>query len=161
MTTENKDNSLPAIPDADATSQEASQAQRVTVITPEIVPESGDRRQEQRRQENFGKAGGARFSYTTWNTGSGGFGGGMGGGMVARDGCLPGMITLLLAAVCAVQFGVLSAIGFLVFYAIGSAAAFMLRLRVLMEGKHVSPWIFRIATWGAASLLVVWLSDGF
>lgn len=157
MTNEHKENSLPAVPEGNRDRNREGTAQKVTVITPEIVAEGGE---EQR--ETFSNAGGTRFSYTTWNTGGGAFGSGaFGTGMVARDGCLPGMITLLLAAVCAVQFGILSAIGFLVFYAIGSAAAFMLRVRTLMQGTHVSPWIFRLAVWGLASLLVVWLSDGF
>lgn len=160
MTIEHKGNSLPAVPDGnrDGDKQGTAQAQKVTVITPEIVRESGEE-----RHESFGNAGGTRFTYTTWNTGTGGgFGSGaFGSGMVARDGCLPALITLLLAAVCAVQFGVLSAIGFLVFYAIGSAAGFLLRVRSLMQGTNISPWIFRLGAWGLACVLVVWLSDGF
>lgn len=151
MNTEKNGSSLPAVPDSSA----ASQGQKVTVITPEVVDDS---RQGQ-KQQTFTGSGDSRFTYATWN--AGGMGGMGAGSLVARDGCLPGMITLLLTAVCAVQFGVLSAIGFLVFYAITSGVGFFLRVRALMQGTNINPWLFRVGAWLASSVLVVWLSDGF
>lgn len=151
MNTEKNDSSLPAVPESSTTSQ----GQKVTVITPEVVDDS----QHGQKQQTFTGSGGSRFTYTTWN--AGGLGGMGTGSLVARDGCLPGMITMLLAAVCAVQFGVLSAIGFLVFYAISSGVGFFLRVRALMQGTNINPWVFRTGAWLVSSVLVVWLSDGF
>lgn len=130
-----------------------SAPQQITVITPEIVDDGA---QDHRQQTFSGTRDGSRFTYATWN--SGGLGGFGSGSMVARDGCLPGLITLLLAGASAVQFGLLSAIAFLVFYALGSGMGFFWRVRCLMQGKNISPWFFRVGAWLVASLLVVWLS---
>lgn len=158
MNTEKNDSTLPAVPEQ--SSADSGAAQQVTVITPEVVDDS---RQGYKQQTFSGtSADGSRFTYATWSSGGLGGLGGMGaGGMVARDGCLPGLVTIALAAVCAVQFGILSAIGFLVFYALGSGMGFFWRVRCLMQGKNVSPWFFRVGAWLVSSLLVVWLSDGF
>ncbi|MEG2172696.1 MAG: hypothetical protein RRY29_05490 [Desulfovibrionaceae bacterium] len=145
MNAEKNNAHLPAVP----TDAPPSDTQKVTIITPEVVEDS------QQGRHAYGGDSGTHFSYATWNTGGVGS-----GGMVSRDACLPGMITLLLAAVCAVHFGVLSAIGFLVFYAMGSAVGFLVRVRSLMQGQVLSPWIFRVGAWGGAALLVTWLSDG-
>lgn len=152
MNAEKDASNLPAV---SGQSPADGSAPQPTVITPEVVDDSA----QQGRQQTFSgtSANGSRFTYATWN--SGGLGGFGSGGMVARDGCLPGLVTLLLAAVSAVQFGVLSAIGFLVFYAIGSGMGFFWRVRCLMQGKNINPWFFRVGAWIVASLLVVWLSE--
>lgn len=154
MNAEKDASNLPAV--SGPSSANGSTQQQPIVITPEVVDDGA---QQGDRQQIFSgtSANGSRFTYATWN--SGGLGGFGSGGMVARDGCLPGLVTLLLAAVCAVQFGILSAIGFLVFYAIGSGMGFFWRVRCLMQGKNISPWFFRVGAWIVASLLVVWLSQ--
>lgn len=133
---------------------------RATVITPEIVDDSAQGRQGQHGEAFYSQttnSGGTRFTYTSWSGGAG-----LGSGnLVARDGCLPAMITLLLTAVCAVQWGILSAISFVVFYLLASGMGFMVRLRNLMQGRAIDPWVFRIASWVGAGLIVAWLSDAF
>lgn len=160
MTTDNTNSRLPVPTQGD------SDTPRTTVITPEIVDDSaqGQRRGQQGHGGFYtqtGDSSGSGFTYTTWSSGAG-MGAGMGsGGLVARDGCLPAMITILLTGVCAVQWGVLAAISFVVFYVLASGMSFMLRLRNLMQGRNINPWVFRIVSWVGAGILVAWLSDAF
>lgn len=163
MEKENEPSTLPAVPG------DSSGTER-TVINPEVVPDhdQGGRHSQQGAQgQSFqqyttmggnGGSGSTRFTFTSWQAGGSPLGGGL---MVTRDGCLPALVTLVLALSCTVQFGLLSAIGFLVFYALGSGIGFIARVRGLMEGRHISPWFFRIGSWLVAYALVVWLSDGF
>lgn len=161
MTTDNNNSRLPVSP------QGRTDTPRATVVTPEIVDDAaqGQQRGQQQGQGGFysqtSNGNGTRFTYTTW-TGGAGMGGGLeSGGLVARDGCLPAMITMLLTGVCAVQWGILAAISFVVFYILASGMSFMLRLRNLMQGRNIDPWVFRIVSWLGAGVLVAWLSDAF
>lgn len=72
--------------------------------------------------------------------------------------CLPTIITLTLALFAAVRFGLLAAIGFLVFAAVGRAVTFFLTVRHLLKGRFFNPWVPHLVTWVVCWLLVAWLS---
>lgn len=96
-----------------------------------------------------GNGGFSRIFYTTFPSGQG-----------MPPACLPTIITLALALIAAFEYGLLAAIGFLVFAAIGRAVTFFLTIRHLLEGRFFNPWLPHIITWVVCWLLVAWLSGG-
>lgn len=145
--------SSPAVPESDTGSPKAT-----TVVDAEVVNEGEARSGQKSFTCVTGDNGRVRYSFASWNVGgtaggTGGFSGGVS--------CLPGCITLFLMALCAVQFGVLAAVGFLFFYLIGSWIAIFAGLQRAMRGKLTNPWLPRIFNWGTCWLLVGWLSGGF
>ncbi len=76
----------------------------------------------------------------------------------ANDSCLPGFITMGIALSLAVQFGLLASIGFLVFYALGSAIGFVINMRRMVQGQKPTTWITRILVWFVCVLLTVALA---
>ena len=145
---------------------------------------SGQQDQQWQQAQNLGTA----FRFITFrHLGQGGFGGGgfggFGGGQngagpsgmgpgtgpglfttMGRDSCLPGMITLGIMLVCAVQFGVLAALGFGIFYLLGSAFMLIFQVRQAMQGRALHPlvgsWLGRMAVWAGSWVLAGWLSGG-
>lgn len=103
------------------------------------------------------------------NGGHGGYGApGFGGGferirtITGGDGnaCLAPCITLALFLVCLSQFGLLAAIGFLVFHTIGGIAGSLRSMRLLMAGRLVNPWAWRLGNWFVSFMLTLWLAGG-
>lgn len=80
---------------------------------------------------------------------------------VERNGCLAPAISFALFFICLGQFGVLAAIGFLVFYAIGGIIGSVHSTRRLMAGLPYNPWAWRAGNWTISFLLTVWLAGGF
>ena len=72
--------------------------------------------------------------------------------------CLPTFISLGLALAAAFKYGILAAIGFLVFAGVGRLITFFLTVQHWMEGKALNPWVLHVVTWGVCWLLVAWLS---
>lgn len=100
---------------------------------------------------------GQRFIFSTLNFGA----------PATADGCLPGYVTLFLVGACLVQFGLLAAIGFTVFYAIGSAVVAVVRMQGVVDGrlsplldptKAVGRWVPRCAVWVVCFWLTAWLA---
>lgn len=110
------------------------------VIEPELL--DGNNRPIQPEHRQF-----SRIFYTTFPSGQG-----------MPPACLPTIVTLALALVAAFQFGLLAAIGFLVFAAIGRALTFFMTIRHLLEGRFFNPWVPHVVTWVVCWLLVAWLS---
>lgn len=128
-----------------------------TVIDPEVVDERESGGERQFFSRTTRESGGTRYTFASWNVnGNRGSGGFVGGGS-----CLPGCITLFMPVLCAVQFGVLAAVGFLFFYMIGSGIAIFAGLQRVMQGRTLNPWIPRVINWGVSWLLAGWLSGGF
>lgn len=80
---------------------------------------------------------------------------------VYGNGCLGGAITFGLFIVCLGQYGLLAAIGFMVFYAIGGVIGSVYAARRLMGGMPANPWVWRIGNWLISFTLTVWLAGGF
>ncbi|MDE7241697.1 MAG: hypothetical protein K2N62_07460 [Desulfovibrio sp.] len=76
-------------------------------------------------------------------------------------GCLSPCITLALFLVCLSQFGLLAAIGFVVFHVIGSIAGSLRAMRRLVEGRQPNPWSWRLGNWFISFMLTAWLAGGF
>ena len=76
-------------------------------------------------------------------------------------GCLAPCITLALFLVCLSQFGLLAAIGFVVFHVIGSIAGSIRAMRRLVEGRQPNPWSWRLGNWFISFMLTAWLAGGF
>ena len=76
-------------------------------------------------------------------------------------GCLAPCITLALFFVCLSQFGLLAAIGFVVFHVIGSIAGSIRAMRRLVEGRQPNPWGWRFGNWFISFILTAWLAGGF
>ena len=121
-----------------------------TVLEPELVDEN----HRPLRPDRPGGGGGhdtsggfTRIFYTTFPSGRG-----------MPPACLPTIVTLVLALFAAFRFGLLAAIGFLVFAAVGRAITFFLTVRHLLEGRLFNPWIPHLVTWVVCWLLVAWLS---
>ena len=110
------------------------------VIEPELLDEHN--RPVQPEQRRF-----TRVFYTTFPSGQG-----------LPPACLPTLITLVLALVVAFQFGILAAIGFLVFAAISRLLIFFMSIRHFLEGRFFNPWVPHLISWFICWLLVAWLS---
>lgn len=112
----------------------------VEILRPEPGSESANRR-------NYGK-GYATYGY--WSQIP-----------IYRDGCLGPAITFALFLICLGKYGLLAAIGFLVFYAIGSVIGTVHSARMLIAGRLVNPWMWRTGSWLISFVLTVWLAGGF
>lgn len=162
-------------------------------IDPEILPPEGQESGRHGARNIFGQTGtgstqeqgqgqhgSGSFRFAMWhgaNSGGNGTSGGIGGMGMGRSSCLPGCITLFLLLVCSVQFGVLAALGFLIFHLVGSGMVLALTLQQMMRGRPaylwlipllgpslspvVWPWLGRVVVWGSSWALVGWLSGGF
>lgn len=75
-------------------------------------------------------------------------------------GCLPLAITIALFIICLGQYGVLAAMGFIVFHIIGAVAGGIHSARRLMSGLPSNPWAWRIGNWTISFFLTVWLAGG-
>lgn len=165
-------------------SASAETPEQNTAVDPEVLPpEDGHAAQRGPfdtqnifgRNQAQGHNQSGSFRFAVWHGASSGGAGGAGGpggfgGMgMGRSSCLPGCITLFLTLVCAVQFGILGALGFLVFHLIGSGMVLALNLRQIMQGQPahfglgltMGPWVGRLVIWGGSWALVGWLSGGF
>lgn len=93
--------------------------------------------------------GGARFGRVWTGTGA------------DASGCLAPCITVALFLVCLSQFGLLAAIGFMVFHVAGSIAGSVRAMRRLVEGRQPNPWAWRLGNWFVSFMATAWLAGGF
>ncbi len=120
------------------------------VIEPEVV-DSNRANYEQKRAQWSHEQSSSNFKVWTFNQ-SGGL------GSRNNDSCLPGLITIGIALSLLVQYGLLASIGFLVFYAIGSAIGFFVIMRNLMQGRAMSPWVMRVVIWLICAFITIGLA---
>lgn len=120
------------------------------VLEPEII-EPGDSGQNR---------GGQRTTYRAYYSGPAG-GSFWTVGNIYSGGCFGPGITLGLFLLALVQYGLLAAIGFMFFYAIGSVWGTIYQAKKLVEGIVTNPWGWRIWNWVISFLLTVWLAGGF
>lgn len=122
------------------------------VITPEVVGS------ENYSSSNFKGNSHSSYSRYVYTAQSGRSGHGV-NALFFENGCFSALLTVVLAISCLIQFGVLSAIGFLVFSGIGSMLIFFLRIKNIMAHKMFNPWIARVMSWACAYMLTMWLSS--
>lgn len=91
----------------------------------------------------------------------GGFSGYWSASSFDSNGCLAPAITFAIFMLCLGQYGLLAAIGFLVFYVFGSILGTLHSARRLMRGMPVYPWLWRTCNWTASFVFTVWLAGGF
>lgn len=77
------------------------------------------------------------------------------------SGCASPFITLFLFLIMLGQYGLLAAIGFLVFYTCGAIIGSLRITRGLVLGVLINPWPWRIGNWIISFLLTIWLAGGF
>lgn len=73
-------------------------------------------------------------------------------------GCGPSFITFALFFACIIQFGLLAAIGFIVFYAIGSILGSIYNGRRIILGQPYNPWLWRFCNWCVSLFIVTMLA---
>ena len=122
------------------------------VLEPELVDEQGrpvrqGRAAHESGYDSWQGSGFTRIFYTSFP-----------GGQGMPPACLPSIVTLVLALLAALNFGLLAGIGFLVFAAIGQVMTFFMTVRHLLEGRFFNPWIPHLLTWLICWMLVAWLS---
>ena len=106
-----------------------------------------------------------RASYTYRSTGYGQQGpvytGFFTSSALAGDGCLALAIPFGIFLFCIVQYGLLAAIGFSVFYLIGAAIGILREAQALVAARRFNPWAWRAGNWLISLFLTIWLSGGF
>ena len=80
---------------------------------------------------------------------------------VDTTGCLAAFITLSIFFACLFQWGLLAAIGFIVFHTIGSVVSSIHTARQLMRGLSYNIWSLRISNWIISFFITAWLAGGF
>lgn len=112
-----------------------------------VDPEVMDAEDESRRRRADQAWSASYFSYNPYLYSAGG-------------GCLSPAITLALFLICLGKFGVLAAIGFAVFFALGTVIRNVHDTKRLMRGLPVNPWISRCVNWVVCFFLVFLLAGG-
>lgn len=82
-----------------------------------------------------------------------------GGGNQMLPSCQMSLITLALAFVMGLQFGLLACIGFLVFAGIARALTFLINIQLAMMGRPLNPLLLQILSWFCCWSLVAWLAS--
>ena len=80
---------------------------------------------------------------------------------IDNSGCLAAFITLCIFMACLFQWGLLAAIGFIVFHTIGNIISSIHSARQLMRGFMYNIWNQRIINWLISFFITAWLSGGF
>lgn len=80
---------------------------------------------------------------------------------VDTTGCLAGLISLTIFFACLFQWGLLAAIGFIVFHTLGSVISSIHTARQLMRGLPYNIWSLRICNWVISFFITAWLAGGF
>lgn len=80
---------------------------------------------------------------------------------IDNSGCLAAFITLCIFMACLFQWGLLAAIGFIVFHTIGNIISSIHSARQLMRGFMYNIWNLRIINWLISFFLTAWLAGGF
>ena len=73
--------------------------------------------------------------------------------------CQMGLITLALAFVMGLQFGLLACIGFLVFAGIARVITFLINIQLAVQGRPLNPLFLQILSWFCCWSLVAWLAS--
>lgn len=80
---------------------------------------------------------------------------------IDNTGCMAALITLTIFFACLFQWGLLAAIGFLVFHTIGSAICSIHSARQLVRGLPYNIWSLRLCNWIVSFFITAWLAGGF
>ncbi len=139
MSSELKDNKLPM--------NQEQKPQTTQVVVAEVIEDDDSEQNYRQRFEGTASFGVHGRGFRQQNT----FG-------QQNLSCLPAAITLILAVGMGVQAGFLASIGFLFFYAIGSALALTITVRRTLQGKAVYVWLNRILVWGVAFVITLGLT---
>ena len=73
--------------------------------------------------------------------------------------CQMGIITLALAFVMGLQYGLLACIGFLVFAGIARVLTFLINVQMIMMGRPLNPLFLQILSWFCCWSLAAWLAS--
>ena len=73
--------------------------------------------------------------------------------------CQMGLVTLALAFVMGLQFGLLACIGFLVFSGIARVLTFLINIQLAIQGRPLNPLFLQILSWFCCWSLVAWLAS--
>lgn len=107
---------------------------------------------------------------SSWSSGGGAYGGGGRQGWSGRTlsfaaidntGCAAALTTCFVFFLCLFQWGLLAAIGFIVFHTIGNVIASVYSARRLMRGIICNVWSLRAANWIISFFITAWLAGGF
>ncbi len=118
------------------------------VIDAELVGSPQTRHEQYREQQSSGQGGFYRHVVFTST-----------GGNQMLPSCQMGIITLALAFVMGLQFGLLACIGFLVFAGIARVITFLINVQLAMMGRPLSPLLLQILSWFCCWSLVAWLAS--
>ncbi len=80
---------------------------------------------------------------------------------IDNTGCMAAFLTCFIFCTCLFQWGLLSAIGFLVFHTIGNVISSVYSARRLIQGLTYKIWTLRILNWVISFFITAWLSGGF
>ncbi|WP_446423731.1 zinc ribbon domain-containing protein [Mailhella sp.] len=118
------------------------------VIDAELVGSPQTRQEQYREQQSGGQSGFYRHVVFTST-----------GGSQMLPSCQMGIITLALAFVMGLQFGLLACIGFLVFAGIARVITFLINVQLAMMGRPLNPLLLQILSWFCCWSLVAWLAS--
>ncbi|MDE5831486.1 MAG: hypothetical protein K2H64_00600 [Desulfovibrio sp.] len=111
----------------------------------EVLPPEDNASRASRQEGRHKYAAGPVFAYSSFDS----------------RGCLSPTVTLVLFFILLIQFGLLAAIGFGVFYTCGAILGSLRMTRAMIMGRPVNPMLWRTANWCLSFLLTVWLAGGF
>lgn len=118
------------------------------VIDAELVDSPQTQQQQYYEQQNDGQGGFYRHVVFTSSAGN-----------QMLPSCQMGLITLTLAFVMGLQYGLLACIGFLVFAGIARVATFLINIQMAMMGRPINPLLMQIISWFCCWSIVAWLAS--
>ena len=120
------------------------------VIDAELVDAPQTREQQQYYEQSEGSQGGFYHRHVVFSSSS---------ASQVLPSCQMGLITLALAFVMGIQYGLLACIGFLVFSGIARAITFLVNIQLALQGRPLNPLFMQIASWFCCWSIVAWLAS--
>ena len=120
------------------------------VIDAELVDSPQPREQQQYYEQSEGSQGGFYHRHVVFSSSS---------ASQMLPSCQMGLITLALAFVMGIQYGLLACIGFLVFSGIARVLTFLINIQLAIQGRPLNPLFLQILSWFCCWSLVAWLAS--
>ncbi|MBQ5727394.1 MAG: zinc-ribbon domain-containing protein [Mailhella sp.] len=120
------------------------------VIDAELVDAPQTREQQQYYEQSEGSQGGFYHRHVVFSSSS---------ASQVLPSCQMGLITLALAFVMGMQYGLLACIGFLVFAGIARVITFLVNIQLALQGRPLNPLFLQVASWFCCWSLVAWLAS--